>query len=169
MKKTLILAVVFLMAIPAMAGSDSSFRLNSNQLSFNQQATKGGDYTRREGFLLHLGANNGLSLGAGYQFTPHVQAYGEAGLSGYTFGGRYYANESHWSFMADLALGYASVSAYKFDENNDAVLTTAKGFGVKGIVGASYKSFDFGFGGWLCDGKFWPSIMAEWNIRFGKD
>lgn len=164
MKKTLLVALVTLMSFSAMAGSDLTFRKGSNQTSFGALSLTDNDYTRRSGFLLHLGANNGLGAGVGYQFSPFFQAYGEAGISGFTVGGRFYANEQKWSFMADLALGMANVLEY----SNGEIVST-KGFGVKGIAGASYKAFDFGAGAWFANGRFYLAVMAEWNIRFGRD
>lgn len=164
MKKTLLLAISFLMAISAMAGSDDTFRKENNQWSLNGLTLNGDDYTRREGFLLHLGFNNGVGIGAGYQFNPHFQAYGAVGIGGYTLGGRYYANDRKWSFMADLSLGLAN-----YFESIDGSIAFVSGFGGKGIVGASYKSFDFGVGAWITKGGPSLALMADWNIRFGKD
>ena len=164
MKKTLLVAVATLMAFSAMAGNDNPFLKGNSQTTFGNLSMADNDYTRRSGFLLHLGANNGLGIGAGYQFDPHYQVYGEVGLSGYTVGGRYYANEKKWSFMADLAVGMANVA-----ENIDGNITIYPAFAVKGIVGASYKAFDFGVGAWYYENKFHLGLMAEWNIRFGKD
>ena len=164
MKKTLLLAISFLMAISAMAGTDDMFRKGNNQWSFNGQTfNDDNEYTRRPGFLLHLGFSNGASIGAGYQFNPHIQAYGDVGTGGYTIGGRYYANEKKWSFMADLSLGVVN-----YTELNEGITITSA-FGGKGIVGASYKSFDFGVGAWVSPIGFSLAIMADWNIRFGRD